>query len=75
MLQSYEAIYDHGQIRWLTDKPPVEEAHVIVTMLPQQADAATKMCRVPSPLIAGKGKILGDIVAPVTPEGDWDALK
>jgi hypothetical protein len=44
-------------------------------MLPQQADAATKMCRVPSPLIAGKGKILGDIVAPVTPEGDWDALK
>lgn len=25
MLQSYEAIYDHGQLRWLTDKPPVEE--------------------------------------------------
>ncbi|MDP2783449.1 MAG: hypothetical protein Q8O38_02460 [Sulfurimicrobium sp.] len=75
MLQSYEAIYDHGQIRWLTDKPPVEEARVIVTMLPSQASAATQPWRVPSARIAGKGRILGDIVAPVVPEGDWDALK
>ena len=31
--------------------------------------------REPSAKIAGKGKILGDIVAPVIPADDWDALK
>jgi hypothetical protein len=75
MLQSYEAIYDHGRIRWLTDAPPVEEARVIVTMLPLQAVAATRPSRKPSARIAGKGRILGDIVAPAAPEDDWDALK
>jgi len=33
MLQSYEAIYEHGQMKWLGDCPPVEEARVIVTIL------------------------------------------
>ncbi|MBU1666091.1 MAG: hypothetical protein KKG92_11930 [Gammaproteobacteria bacterium] len=75
MLQSYEAIYDHGQIRWLTDTPPVDEARVIVTMLPPQVSAASQTSRAPSARIAGKGRILGDIVAPITQEGDWDALK
>ena len=75
MLQSYEAIYDHGQIRWLTDKPPVDEARIIVTMLPPQVSVASQSCRTPSARIAGKGRILGDIVEPVVPEGDWDALK
>ena len=75
MLQRYEAIYDHGQPRWLTDKPPVEEARVIVTPIPSQASAATQTRRAPSARIAGKGRILGDIVAPVAPEGDWEALK
>ena len=75
MLASYEAIYDHGQLRWLTDKPPVDQARVIVTMLPAQASATSQTRRVPSARIAGKGTILGDIVEPVVPEGDWDALK
>ena len=75
MLQSYEAIYDHGQIRWLTDKPPVEEARVIVTMLPPQSELASQTKRVPSARIARKGRILGDIVSPVVPEDDWAALK
>lgn len=75
MLKSYEAIYDHGTIRWLADKPHVDEARVIITMLPPQANVAPETCRTPSARIAGKGRILGDIVAPVAPEGDWDALK
>ena len=70
-----EAIYDHGQPRWPTDKPPAEEARVIVTLIPSQASVATQTWRAPSARIAGKGRILGDIVAPVVPEGDWDALK
>ena len=34
MLKSYEAIHDHGQIRWLETPPDVDEARVIVTVLP-----------------------------------------
>ena len=34
MLKSYEAIYDHGQIRWLETPADVDEARVIVTVLP-----------------------------------------
>jgi len=34
MLKSYEAIYDHGQIRWLDAPPDVDEARLIVTLLP-----------------------------------------
>ena len=75
MLQSYEAIYDHGQLRWIADKPPVEEARVIVTMLSEQSGAPIKSRPVPSARIAGQGKILGDIVSPVVPEADWDVLK
>jgi len=28
-----------------------------------------------SPKIAGKGKILGDIISPIIPESDWEALR
>ena len=75
MLQSYEAIYDHGQIKWLGDKPPVEAAHVIVTLLPPLQNPTPKNRQMPSGRIAGKGKILGDIVATVIPESDWNVLK
>lgn len=34
MFKSYEALLDHGQIRWLESEPDVEEARVIVTVLP-----------------------------------------
>jgi hypothetical protein len=75
MLQSYEAIYDHGRLTWLSDTPPMEEARVIVTLLPAQLTERSQPHRIPSAKIAGKGRILGDIVSPVVPESDWDALK
>lgn len=75
MLQSYEAIYDHGQIRWLADKPTVDNVHVIVTMLSPQAHAGTEHTRVPSARIAGKGRILGEIVAPAVPDDEWEVLR
>jgi len=75
MLLSYQAVNDHGQIRWLTDNPPVDEACVIVTMLSPQFGVAPQTCRAPATRIAGKGRILGNGVEPVAPEGDWDALK
>ena len=74
MLQSYEAIYDHGQMRWLGERPPVEEARVIVTILsaPPSAYGAKHE---PSSRIAGKGRVLGDIVSPAAPAEDWNCLQ
>ncbi|MDD5579585.1 MAG: hypothetical protein PHY16_09935 [Methylobacter sp.] len=74
MLQSYEAIYDHGRLTWLGDKPSVEEAHVIVTLLPAEEAPALKRKRRPSSRIAGQGKIPGDIIAPAASTEDWSAL-
>jgi len=49
-LQSYEAIYDHGQVKWLGDRPQVEQARVIVTTLPDKDFAATPFKHQPSAL-------------------------
>ena len=62
-LKSYEAIYDHGRMKWLGDSPNVEEARVIVTILPDKSAVATAVMHTPSARIAGKGKIIGDIIS------------
>lgn len=42
MLKSYEALYEHGRIRWLETPPDVVLARVIVTVLAEPpADPAT----------------------------------
>lgn len=74
-LQSYEAIYDHGQMKWLSDRPQVDEARVIVTILSGKCIAPTPMSHQPSERIAGKGKILGDILSSVAPIEDWNCAK
>ena len=77
MLQSYEAIYDHGAMKWLGDKPPIKHAYVIVTILAENDTTASSLQKKhqPSPLIAGKGKILGDIITPVLPAEEWSCLE
>lgn len=75
MLQSYEAIYDHGRIKWTGDSPQVEEARVIVTVLSPQPDGERAIRRRASPRIAGKGQIVGDIMSPATTDEDWDCLR
>jgi hypothetical protein len=74
-LQSYEAIYDHGQMKWLGDRPQVEEARVIVTILSDNGIAPTPVRHQPSARIAGMGKILGDILSPAAPIEDWHCAK
>lgn len=74
-LQSYEAIYDHGQMKWLGDRPQVDEARVIVTILSSKVDDQAVKRHQPSARIAGKGKILGDILAPAAPIDDWNCAK
>ena len=39
MLKSYEAIYDHGQLHWLNDKPDMKQAQVIVTIVEASSPA------------------------------------
>ena len=75
MLQSYEAIFDHGTIRWLGDKPTIETAHVIVTMLAPLDAAQPKARHTPSARIAGQGKIIGNLLEPVIPASDWTVLE
>jgi len=74
-LQSYEAIYDHGQMKWLGDRPQVEEARVIVTILSGNITIPSVVKHQPSARIAGKGKILGDLLSPVVPLEDWNCEK
>lgn len=81
MLESYEAVYENGQLKWLNEQPVVTSAHVIVTVLKaverKGVDAASNSNkrRFPPNSIAGKGKTLGDIVSPIVPEEDWECLK
>lgn len=77
MLRSYEAIYEHGVMKWLGDKPPIKQAHVIVTILADKdvIDVPVQKKHLPSPVIAGKGKILGDIITPVSPAEEWSCLE
>ena len=70
-LRSYEAIYDHGQIKWLGDSPQVDEARVIVTALSSKTEGQAAIRHQPSAKIAGKGIILGDIISPLALIADW----
>jgi hypothetical protein len=73
MLKSYEAIYENGQVKWLGEKPSVESARLIVTVLEESA-APVKRRMFPTDM-AGQVKILGDIVSPIVDEEDWECLK
>jgi hypothetical protein len=74
MLNSYEAIYENGQIKWLTDRPQISTAKVLITVLEETSGIPIKR-RVPPSLIAGKGETLGDIISPMVDEEDWECLK
>jgi hypothetical protein len=73
MLQSYEATYENGQITWVDDRPSMQSARLIVTVL-EEIPLATKR-RVRPTHLAGQVKILGDIVSPIVDEEDWECLK
>lgn len=73
MLQSYEAIIENGQVKWLGSEPKISKARVIITIL---SDAEPqKLRRNPPASIAGKGKTLGDLVNPMVEEQDWECFK
>jgi hypothetical protein len=76
MLKSYQAVYENGHVIWLTEQPEVSSASIIVTILPENVTGATPVKRrVPPASMAGKVKILGDLVSPIVDEEDWQCLK
>ncbi len=76
MLKSYEAIYDNGHVIWLTEQPDVSPARIIVTVLVENVrNVAPIKRRIPPASMAGKVKILGDIVSPIVDQEDWQCLK
>jgi hypothetical protein len=73
MLKSYEAVYEQGRLKWLDGQPDIDSARVIVTVLVDNGVKAKR--RSPPASMAGKVKILGDIVAPLVDDEDWECLK
>ncbi|MBE9176621.1 hypothetical protein IQ225_17260 [Synechocystis salina LEGE 06155] len=74
MLKSYEAIYENGQIKWLSGQPEIETAKIIITVLEERKTTAPKRRTFPVPQ-AGKVEILGDIISPIVDEEDWECLR
>lgn len=84
MLKTYEAIYDHGHIRWIDALPKVDSARLIITLLPGPAEQIeiTPERRVPPDQIKNKTFVSGGIVSPIlgedtTPSSGklaWDML-
>ncbi len=75
MLKSYEAIYDHGKIQWLAELPDVEQARIIVTILPETIPAnEVTFKRRPPAKLKGSATVLGDIVTSPFSEEEWEAM-
>jgi len=73
MLKSYEAIYENGQIQWIGERPELNHARLIVTVLEDSPNVSKR--RSPPADLVGKVTILGDIVNPIVDEEDWECLK
>ena len=68
-------IIDVSDTRVVLELPPSfvnRRAEVIALVVDDDVDSpAARPLRRPSPLIAGKGRTLGDIVGPVVDPADW----
>lgn len=75
MLKSYEAIYDHGKIEWLSELPDVEKARVIITVLPpQQIINPVKSRRSPPEKLKVSAHQLDGILSSPFADDEWAAM-
>lgn len=63
-----------GQLKTLPTLPPNRRVEAIFLVLEELVSPQPLVKRRPAPTIAGKGKTLGDLIAPIVPEKDWDCL-
>jgi hypothetical protein len=64
----------HGRLLQQPQLPPNARMEAIFLLL-EDIGKGNKAIRKPSKRIMGKGKIIGDIMDPVAPLQDWDALQ
>ncbi|MBI5591210.1 MAG: hypothetical protein HY881_12080 [Deltaproteobacteria bacterium] len=64
----------YGRLLQQPRLPPNARMEAIFLLL-EDIRQGSKAERKPSTKIMGKGKILGDIMAPVVPPEDWEALQ
>lgn len=75
MLKSYEALYENGQVTWVSEQPSPKSARLIVTVLEDTSVPEPKKTRVFPVDMIGKVQIVGDVVSPIVSEEDWECLK
>ncbi|MDX9788431.1 MAG: hypothetical protein RBT11_16760 [Desulfobacterales bacterium] len=64
----------YGRLLQQPKLPPNARMEAIFLLL-EDTRKSGRAIRKPSKKIMGKGKIIGDIMAPVAPIEDWDALR
>ena len=62
-----------GLLKSMPALPPNCQVDAIFIVLNESISPSVK--RHPSPVIAGQGKTLGDLIAPIVPEDDWECLQ
>lgn len=78
MLKSFEAVYDHGHLHWLTDSPNVNARMRVIVTVVQEIPDSPILENTPPPELVGKMRILCDdkiLMEPVVPDEAWDALQ
>ncbi len=63
----------YGKLLYQPTLPPNVRIEAIFIIAEEKNKNKRK--RKPSPVIFGKGRIIGDIVAPASPPQDWDVLQ
>lgn len=63
-----------GRLKTMPTLPPNRRVEAIFLVLDEPVLSPPAKRR-PAPNIAGQGKTLGDLIAPIVPEEDWDCLK
>ena len=63
-----------GRLLHQPQLPPNARMEAIFLLL-EDTRKSSQAIRKPSTKIMGKGKIIGDIMAPVTPAEDWESLR
>ena len=63
-----------GRLKGLPMLPPNRRIEAVFLIM-DDPEPAPSLKRCPASTIAGKGKTLGDLIAPIVPEEDWDCLK
>jgi len=77
-MEALRLITESQNSRLVIDLPPsLEHCRLEVIVMPAEPIQAidSKRRRAPSPMLAGTVRLKDDLIAPATPEGDWDALQ